>query len=144
MHPRGDTSGNFAQQIQHGAPFAVLLSADESYGRPLVEAGCTEDEGVLYAIARIGLFLATGPPVKADDDLRDLAAVVRDGHVVRFAVANPEHALYGRPTREALQHAGPWDVHSQSHGHWFDISEECYLVPNQRGPTFWSSGLGRR
>ena len=68
MHPGRDTSGNFAQQLQHGAPFEVFRSADEGYVRRLVEAGHAEGEGVLYAVGRIGLFVATGSSIKADAD----------------------------------------------------------------------------
>jgi molybdate transport system substrate-binding protein len=39
-----------------------------------------------------------------------LRAALSDGRVRRFAIANPEHAPYGRAAREALQHAGLWDA----------------------------------
>ena len=86
------SSGNFAQQIENGAPFQVFLSADESYVRTLQAAGRTDGPGALYAIGRIGLFTPRGSPVKADAGLKDLAAAVRDGRLQRFAIANPAHA----------------------------------------------------
>lgn len=102
------SSGNFAQQIRNGAPFEVFLSADEGYVRMLAAAGKTEDDGALYAIGRIGLFQARGSGIRADSQLVDLAAGLRDGRLRKFAIANPEHAPYGRAAREALQHAGLW------------------------------------
>jgi molybdate transport system substrate-binding protein len=39
-----------------------------------------------------------------------LKAAVADGRVKRFAIANPEHAPYGRAAREALQRAGVWEA----------------------------------
>lgn len=102
------SSGNFAQQIENGAPFQVFLSADESYVRTLQAAGRTDGPGALYAIGRIGLFTPRGSPVKADAGLKDLAAAVRDGRLQRFAIANPAHAPYGRAAREVLQTAGIW------------------------------------
>lgn len=104
------SSGNITQQIENGAPFEVFLSADEAYVRRLLAAGRTMDGGALYAVGRIGLFVPKGSPVKADGALRDLGAAVRDGRVRKFAIANPEHAPYGRAAREALQRAGLWEA----------------------------------
>jgi len=104
------SSGNFAQQILNGAPFEVFLSADEGYVQKLVTAGKTENDGALYATGRIGLFLPKGSFIKAGGDFRDLAAAVEDGRVQKFAIANPEHAPYGRAAQEALTHAGLWEA----------------------------------
>jgi molybdate transport system substrate-binding protein len=102
------SSGNFAQQIQNGAPFEVFLSADEGYVQTLAAAGKTEGDGTLYAIGRIGVFQPRGSGIRADGRLMDLAAALRDGRLKTFAIANPEHAPYGRAAQEALQHAGLW------------------------------------
>ncbi len=45
-----------------------------------------------------------------DPTLADLKAAVADGRVRHFAIANPEHAPYGRAASEALQAAGLWDA----------------------------------
>jgi molybdate transport system substrate-binding protein len=103
------SSGNFAQQIVHGAPFELFLSADERYVQRLAKQGFTRDAGALYAIGRIVLFVPHGSPLKADAQLVDLGNALRDGRLKRFAIANPEHAPYGRAAREALQHAGLWE-----------------------------------
>jgi len=104
------SSGAFTQQILSGAPFEVFLSADEAYVAKLRAAGKVEGDGALYAVGRIGLFVPAGSPLKPDASLKDLAAAARDGRVARFAIANPDHAPYGRAAREALQHAGAWDA----------------------------------
>jgi molybdate transport system substrate-binding protein len=103
------SSGNFATQIQNGAPFQMFLSADESYVRLVAGKGLTEDDGTLYAIGRIVLFTPNGSPIAADGDLKDLAAGIADGRLLKLAIANPEHAPYGRAAREALIRAGLWD-----------------------------------
>jgi molybdate transport system substrate-binding protein len=103
------SSGNFATQIQNGAPFQMFLSADESYVRLIAEKGLTEDDGALYAIGRIVLFTPNGSPISADGGMDELAAGIADGRLVKLAIANPEHAPYGRAAREALMHAGLWD-----------------------------------
>ena len=104
------SSGNFFRQIQQGAPFELFLSADEKFVFDLNTAELTVGEGVLYAIGRIVLMVPYGSPLKADGTLGDLALGLRDGRVTKFAIANPEHAPYGKRAEEALRHAGLWDV----------------------------------
>jgi molybdate transport system substrate-binding protein len=104
------SSGNFTQQIQNGAPYEVFLSADESYVQTLQAAGRTQGLGELYGVGRIGLFLPQGSPLKPDATLKDLGAAAQDGRLRKFAIANPDHAPYGRAAREALQSAGVWDA----------------------------------
>jgi len=41
--------------------------------------------------------------------LNDLAAALADGRLGKFAIANPEHAPYGKRAEEALRHAGLWE-----------------------------------
>lgn len=110
VRPTFGSSGNFAQQIINGAPFEVFLSADEAYVAKIAAAGRAEDEGALYAIGRIGLFVPTGSPLKPDARLGDLAAAAADGRLQRFAIANPEHAPYGRAAEQAMRHAGVWSA----------------------------------
>lgn len=104
------SSGNFTSQILQGAPFHLFMSADESFVYKLADAGKTVDRGRAYAIGRIGLLVPTGSPLKADGELKDLAAALKDGRLRKFAIANPEHAPYGARAKEALQHAGLWDA----------------------------------
>jgi molybdate transport system substrate-binding protein len=104
------SSGNFTTQIRQGGPFEVFLCADEEYVQALAKEGKTDGEGTLYAIGRIGLFAPKGSPLKVDGDLTDLAAALKDGRLQKFAIANPEHAPYGRAARAALKHAGLWDA----------------------------------
>ena len=104
------SSGVFTQQILQGAPFELLLSADEGYVDKLFAAGRCADRGVLYAIGRIALFIPNGSSLMADRDLADLGRAVRDGRLKRLAIANPEHAPYGRAAREALIHVGIWPL----------------------------------
>jgi len=104
------SSGNFYAQLLQDAPFELFLSADEGYATKLAEAGKTLDRGRLYAQGRICLVAPHGSPLKVDAELRDLARAVGDGRVQRFAIANPEHAPYGRCAEQALRHAGLWDA----------------------------------
>lgn len=102
-------SGNLTRQIMQGAPFDIFLSADEKFVFDLHQHGHAGDDGVLYAIGRVVLFVAKGSPIKADDQLVDLASAIDDGRLKKLAIANPEHAPYGRAARAVLQHRGLWD-----------------------------------
>jgi molybdate transport system substrate-binding protein len=102
------SSGNFRRQIAEGAPFELFLSADESYVRALEREGRLVDEGVLYGIGRLALVVPPGSPLAVDGSLAGVAAAARDGRIRRFAIANPEHAPYGRAAQEALTAVGAW------------------------------------
>ncbi len=102
------SSGNFYRQIVQGAPFELFLSADEEMVFKLAEQGLTADRGALYGIGRLVLFAANGSPLRPDAALADLRAALADGRLRKFAIANPEHAPYGRAARELLQSAGLW------------------------------------
>lgn len=103
------SSGNFTRQIIQGAPFEVFFSADEGYVRELAERSLTADNGRIYAIGRLVLYAPTGSPVQADPDMDDLAAAVADGRLRKLAIANPDHAPYGRAARAALTRKGLWE-----------------------------------
>jgi molybdate transport system substrate-binding protein len=104
------SSGNFARQIRQGAPFEVYLSADENYVLDLSKDGFTRDDGALYAIGRLVLIVPHGSPLKPDGSLEDLRAALDDGRVQKFAIANPEHAPYGKRAEEALRQVGLWEA----------------------------------
>lgn len=102
------SSGNFFAQIQNGAPFDLFLSADKSYPEKLEQAGFTEP-GTLVSYARGQLVLWISK--KANPNLPagrqalngDLDALAGPS-VKKIAIANPEHAPYGRAAVVALEH----------------------------------------
>jgi molybdate transport system substrate-binding protein len=100
------SSGNFFSQIQNGAPFDLFFSADIDYPRRLEAAGLAA-AGTLqpYAVGRIVLWAAAGTPV---DISRGLEILI-DPRIRRIAIANPEHAPYGRAAVEALRSASLYD-----------------------------------
>jgi molybdate transport system substrate-binding protein len=104
------SSGNFARQIRQGAPFEMYLSADEDYVLELARDGFTRDDGALYAVGRIVLITPHGSPLEADGSLEDLKTALADGRLTRFAIANPEHAPYGKRAEEVLRHQGLWEA----------------------------------
>jgi molybdate transport system substrate-binding protein len=104
------SSGNLARQITEGAPFELFLSADESFVAKLAGAGLTRDAGALYAVGRIVLFAPAGSPLAVDESLAGLGRLVAAGGVKRFAIANPEHAPYGRAAEAALRARNLWQA----------------------------------
>jgi molybdate transport system substrate-binding protein len=104
------SSGNLARQVMNGAPFELFLSADESFVDLLADAGHTRDRGTLYAIGRIVLFAPRGSPLVVDEQMNGLRTLMERGSGIRFAIANPEHAPYGRAAEAALRARGLWDM----------------------------------
>jgi molybdate transport system substrate-binding protein len=101
------SSGNFFSQLQNGAPFDLFFSADIDYPRKLEAAG-TAEPGTLYeyAIGRIVIWT----PADSKVDVAGLGwKVLLDASVQKIAIANPEHAPYGRAAVAALQKAGVYD-----------------------------------
>jgi molybdate transport system substrate-binding protein len=100
------SSGNFYAQIQNGAPFDVFFSADVAYPRQLESARLTlAGTLVEYARGRIVLWSRND----ANLDLSRGLAILTDARVRRIAIANPEHAPYGRAAVAALQHEHLYD-----------------------------------
>ena len=100
------SSGNFFSQIQNGAPFDVFLSADIDYPKRLESAGLAEP-GTLYQYAT-GALVLWARRESGVDVRRGLDALTND-RVRRVAIANPEHAPYGRAAVEALRAAHLYD-----------------------------------
>jgi molybdate transport system substrate-binding protein len=100
------SSGNFYAQIQNGAPFDVFFSADVAYPRRLESARLTASGTLVeYARGRIVLWSRND----ANLDLSRGLAILADARVRRIAIANPEHAPYGRAAVAALQHEQLYD-----------------------------------
>ena len=91
------SSGKLFAQIRHGAPFDVLLSADEDKPRRLAEQfPDTAQTRMTYAIGKLALW----HPKHSAYSLTDLLAL--DDSTVVIAVANPRLAPYGLATQHTL------------------------------------------
>jgi molybdate transport system substrate-binding protein len=95
------SSGKLATQLRNGAPFDVFLSADIAYAQDVHDAGLAAGAPRVYAIGRLAAW-----STNAELGRLPLAALVRDPRVVRFAIANPEHAPYGQRAMQALRSQG--------------------------------------
>lgn len=100
------SSGNFFAQLQNGAPFDLFFSADADYPKRLESSGLTVPGTLVeYASGRIVLWTRNDTRL---DLARGLAILAEPG-VRRIAIANPEHAPYGRAAVAALRHEGLYD-----------------------------------
>jgi molybdate transport system substrate-binding protein len=101
------SSGNFFSQIQNGAPFDVFFSADIEYPNRLQQANLTEPTSLLrYAVGRLVIWVPADSKINLIERKWD---ALLDSSVQKIAVANPEHAPYGRAAVEALKSAGIYD-----------------------------------
>lgn len=98
------SSGKFHTQIRQGAPFDLYFSADIAFPRELAALGLAASDVRLYAIGRIVIWSALEDASRLT--LADLAAP----RFRRIAIANPDHAPYGKRAVEALQAAGAWEA----------------------------------
>lgn len=103
------SSGNFFAQIQNGAPFDVFLSADRSYPEKLLQAGRAEPDSLTpYARGRLVLWTAKSSglhfPAKDGKRLDGGLDFLNSASVRKIAIANPEHAPYGRAAVAAMEH----------------------------------------
>lgn len=98
------SSGNFFSQLQNGAPFDLFFSADIEYPRKLESAGIAEP-GTLYEYGVGRLAICMPADTSVDVILLGWKALL-DPSVQKIAIANPEHAPYGRAAVAALRNAG--------------------------------------
>jgi molybdate transport system substrate-binding protein len=100
-------SGALTQQIQNGAPFDVFFSADMDYPRQLIAGGQADGASLYqYAVGKLVLWAPADSPVDVEHKGMD---VLLDPSVKKIAIANPQHAPYGRAAVAALKHAGLYD-----------------------------------
>jgi molybdate transport system substrate-binding protein len=99
------SSGHLTTQIENGAPFDLTAAANTAYIDRLNNKGLIiPDTQQLYAQGRIVLVVNREAGVQATE-LQDLL----DPSITRVAIANPEHAPYGKAAQEALQSVGIWE-----------------------------------
>src|SRR6266571_3719361 len=102
------SSGNFYAQIVNGAPFDVFLSADVNYPKQLEKVGlAVAGSTFIYGVGGISLWAPKSSSIKVD--LLGMKSLLEPS-VRKIAIANPEHAPYGRAAVAAMQNAKVYDV----------------------------------
>lgn len=99
------SSATLATSIINGAPFDLFLAADLSFPQRVIAAGLAEESAPI-PYARGTLVLWT----RKDSHYGQLSmASLSDPALKSLAIANPEHAPYGRAAQAALQHLNLYD-----------------------------------
>ena len=94
-------TGQFYAQIRHGAPFAVLLSADDETPLKLEKEGLgVPGSRWTYAIGKLVLWSKKPGFVDAQGE------VLRQGGFEKIALANPKLSPYGAAALQVLDHMG--------------------------------------
>ena len=96
-------TGTFYAQIKHGAPFDVLLAADqETPARIEAEGLAVPSSRYTYAVGRLVLWSVQ--PGLVDER----GEVLRQGNFRQLALANPRLSPYGRAAIQTLTALGLW------------------------------------
>lgn len=94
-------TGKFYAQITHGAPFQVLLSADDTTPARLEREGkAVAHSRFTYAIGTLVLWSAQPGAVDAKGD------VLKSGDFKHLAIANPKLAPYGAAALQVMEKLG--------------------------------------
>lgn len=95
------STGKFHSQIANGAPFAVLLAADDETPAKLIRDGlAVQGTSFTYAVGKLVLWSATPGRVDARGEM------LMRGDFQHLAIANPKLAPYGAAAMEVLHKLG--------------------------------------
>jgi molybdate transport system substrate-binding protein len=101
------SSGQFYSQLLNKAPFDIFFSADIDYPKKLVAAGlAAKGSEFKYAIGRIVIWVRQDSPI--DVEHLGIESLVQPS-VKKIAIANPQHAPYGRAAEAAMKKLGVYD-----------------------------------
>ena len=98
-------TGKFYAQIKNGAPFEVLLSADDETPTKLVnEKAAVAGSQFTYAVGKLVLWSANATLVDATGE------VLKKGNFAHLSVASPKLAPYGAAAVEVMKGLGVYDA----------------------------------
>ena len=118
------STGQLYAQIINGAPFDILLSADQKTATLLVESGFADpDSQFTYARGQLVLW-GNNLNVRASAMLKEL----KEGHFRYLAIANPRIAPYGLAARQTLTALGIWP----------QLQERIVLAENTNQAFAWA------
>jgi molybdate transport system substrate-binding protein len=102
------SSGNFTTQILNGAPFNLLIAADEHFPLELYRHGKALDEGVVYAIGKLVIIAKKSSGIQLLDNKAKISTAIQGAN--KISIAKPELAPYGKAAVEYLRAEGLWDI----------------------------------
>lgn len=117
------STGKFYTQIQHGAPFEILLAADAKTPERLVAEGAAlADSRFTYAIGKLMLWSPNPDLVDAQ------GTVLSEAGFTHLAIASPRLAPYGAAAIETLKRLGLLERVQHRFVQGENISQTCQFV----------------
>lgn len=98
-------TGKLYAQIRNGAPFEVLLSADDKTPAKLEAEGLAAP-GTRFTYALGKLVLWSAQPNTVDRE----GKILRSGHFAHISLGNPKTVPYGQAAVEVLRHLGLFEA----------------------------------
>ena len=99
------SSATLAQQIINGAPFDLFMAADTGFPQRVIDAGlANESSPIPYAQGTLVLWARKDTPLLAGKPLS--LAMLSNPRLQSVAIANPQHAPYGRAAQAAIHNLG--------------------------------------
>ena len=121
------STGRFYAQIQNGAPFDVLLAADDETPAKLEQQGQGGSRST-YAIGKLVLW--SRQPALVDEQ----GEVLRSGRFGKIALADPRLAPYGRAAIETLTRLGLLDTLRPKFVQGENIAQAWQFVATENAP----------
>ena len=107
IRPTYGSSGNFYAQLSQRAPFDLFLSADITYPDRLIQAGlAVPDSKFMYAVGKLVLWVPTNSGLVLTQGIE----MLKEPSIKKIAIANPEHAPYGKAAVAAMQKLGVYNA----------------------------------
>ncbi|OEK00783.1 molybdate ABC transporter substrate-binding protein [Roseivirga sp. 4D4] len=125
------SSGKLTNQIIAGAPYDLLLSADSLYPQTLLQEGFAYDLPVTYAYGKLVLWTSV--------DSLQVASGAIGLKEMKFAMANPKTAPYGRATVEFLKSVGDWELFQEKLVYGESISQVNQFLLSGAAPAGFTS-----
>ena len=99
------SSATLATQIQNGAPFDLFMAADLSFPQRVIDEGLADtDKPIPYARGTLVLWIRKDSPFHQPS-----LDTLRNPSLKTLAIANSEHAPYGRAAVASLKSLGLYD-----------------------------------
>tara|TARA_R110001592_G_scaffold312206_1_gene587300 strand:- start:32332 stop:33066 length:735 start_codon:yes stop_codon:yes gene_type:complete len=119
------SSGKLFEQLSNKAPFHLYMSADVAYPKMLITKGMSGSDLHVYGEGRLVLWSR-----KMDCDVATMETL-SSLDIKKIAIANPNHAPYGKRAKESLKF----------YGHYEAISSKLVLGENiSQTAQFLSTG----
>ena len=125
------SSGNIYSQLEQGAPFDLFFSASADYTKKLEDKGLLEPNSrKLYAVGRLVIWVHNNLGLELNN-LKEQTLLSPD--IQHIAIANPDHAPYGKAAVDFLNQASLFNQVSAKLIYGENISQAAQLALSSGG-----------